>query len=94
MQYIEHISAAGVVTHVPVSSCTFKITEAAVQVTGGNSGAKTNSTRKVTHFSPLASGGVPTIPAAVLATGVQARLGFFNKNGHFNPMTEISVGPA
>ena len=91
MQYIEHISAAGVVTHVPTTSCTFKVTQAATSVSG-NSGTKTGATRKVTHFSPLASGGVPTIPAVILAQNVQARLGFFNKNGHFNYMTDVSVG--
>ena len=95
MQYIEHKSAAtpAVVTYVPVNLCTFLIAEAVTSV-AGNSGTKTGATRKVTHFSPLASGGVPTIPAAILASGVGARLGFFNKNGHFNPMTDISIGPA
>jgi len=92
MQYIEHIAANAAKTYVPVTSCTFLIAEAVTSV-AGNSGTKTGATRKVTtHFSPLASGGVPTIPAVVLAQDVQARLGFFNKNGHFNPMTDISVG--
>jgi hypothetical protein len=92
MQYIEHISAAGVVTHVPTTSCTFKVTQAATSVSG-NSGTKTGATRKVTHFSPLASGGVPTIPAVVLGSGIKARLGYFNNNGHFNYITDESVGP-
>ena len=92
MQYIEHTSAAGVVTYVPVSSCTFRVTDTPVQVTGGNSGAKTNSTRKVTHFSAHTSTGGPTIPAAILAANVSARLGYFNKNGHFHYITDASVG--
>jgi hypothetical protein len=96
MQYIEHIAdvtaSPQVITHVPVSSCTFRITEAAVSV-AGNSGAKITATRKVTHFSPLASEGVPTIPAVILAQNVQARLGYFNNNGHFNYITDESVGP-
>ena len=92
MQYIEHISAAGVVTHVPVSSCTFRVTQTATSVSG-NSGTKTGATRKVTHFSLLGSGGVPVIPAVVLGTGVKARLGYFNNNGHFNYITDESVGP-
>jgi hypothetical protein len=91
MQYIEHISATAVVTHVPATSCTFKVTEAAVSVTGNN-GAKITATRKVTHFSPNAATGGPTIPAVVLATGVKARLGYFNNNGHFNYITDESVG--
>jgi hypothetical protein len=92
MQYIEHTSATGVVTHVPVGSCTFRVTDTPVQVTGGNSGAKTNSTRKVTHFSANAATGGPTIPAVILAANVSARLGYFNKNGHFNYLTDVSVG--
>jgi hypothetical protein len=92
MQYIEHIAANGVVTHVPTTGCTFKVTQAATSV-AGNSGTKTGATRKVTHFSILGSGGVPVIPAVVLATGVKARLGYFNNNGHFNYITDESVGP-
>jgi hypothetical protein len=91
MQYIEHIAANGVVTHVPVTSCTFKVTQAAVSVTGNN-GAKITATRKVTNFSPNEATGGPTIPAVVLATGVKARLGYFNNNGHFNYITDDSVG--
>ena len=92
MQYIEHVSAAGVVTHVPVNNCTFRVTQAATSVSG-NSGTKTGATRKVTHFSLLGTGGVPVIPAVVLGTGVKARLGYFNNNGHFNYITDESVGP-
>jgi len=94
MQYIKHSSAAAtpVVTYVPVNMCTFRITETAVTF-AGNSGTTNSAVRKVTHFSPLASGGVPTIPAAVLATGIGAQLGYFNRSGHFIAMTEISVGP-
>ena len=95
MQYIEHIAANGTdVTHVPVNNCTFRVTETPVTITGGNSGSRISATRKVTHFSPLAgSGGAIVIPAAVLATGVKARLGYFNNNGHFNYITDESVGP-
>jgi len=93
MQYIEHIAANGVVTHVPVTGCTFKVTETPVTITGGNSGSRVSATRKVTHFSPLATGGVPVLPAVVLGTGVKARLGWFNNNGHFNYITDESVGP-
>ena len=91
MQYIEHVSAAGVVTHVPISSCTFRVTRAATSVSG-NSGTKTGATRKVTHFSLNVSTGGPTVPALILATGVKARLGYFNNNGHFNYITDESVG--
>ena len=94
MQYIEHIATNGNVTHVPTTGCTFRVTAASVQVTGGNSGTKTGATRKVTHFSLLGSGGVPTISPSILATGVKARLGYFNNSGHFNYITDESVGPA
>lgn len=92
MQYIEHIAANGDVTHVPTTGCTFLVTQTATSVSG-NSGTKTGATRKVTNFSVLGSGGVPVIPAAVLGTGVKARLGYFNNNGHFNYITDESVGP-
>jgi len=96
MQYIKHSSAAAtpVVTYVPVNMCTFRITETAVTF-AGNSGTTNSAVRKVTHFSPNVGGapGAPTIPAAVLATGIGAQLGYFNRSGHFIAMTEISVGP-
>ena len=93
MQYVEHIAAGGDVTHVPVTSCTLKVTDTPVTVTGGNSGTKITATRKVTHFSANAATGGPTIPADILGTGVKARLGFFSKSGHFNYITDESVGP-
>ena len=92
MQYIEHVSAAGVVTHVPTTGCTFRVTQAATSVSG-NSGTKTGATRKVTHLSFNGTNGGPTVPALVLGTGVKARLGYFNNNGHFNYITDESVGP-
>lgn len=95
MQYIEFVANVTasplVTTYVPVSSCTFRITDAPVSVTG-NSGAKITATRKVTHFSANVANGGPTIPAGILATNVGARLGFFNKNGHFHHLTDASVG--
>lgn len=95
MQYIEFVANVTasplVTTYVPVSSCTFRITDTPVSVTG-NSGAKITATRKVTHFSANAASGGPTIPAAILATNNGARLGFFNKNGHFSQLTDVSVG--
>ncbi len=66
-------------------------TDAPVSVTG-NSGAKITATRKVTHFSANGTNGGPTIPAVILAANVGARLGFFNKNGHFHHLTDASVG--
>ena len=87
MQYIEHISATNVVTHVPVTSCTFRVTQAATSVSG-NSGTKTGATRKVTHFSLNTANGGPTVPAVILGAGVKARLGYFNNNGHFNYITD------
>ena len=91
MQYIEHIAANGNVTHVPATGCTFRVTKAATSISG-NSGTKVGETRKVTHFSVLGSGGVPAISPSVLATGVKARLGYFNNSGHFNYITDESVG--
>jgi hypothetical protein len=63
-------------------------------VTGGNSGTKISATRKVTHFSINDNDGGPVFPALILPTGVKARLGYFNNNGHFNYITDDSVGPA